>query len=375
MLLTAEIESYLQHHEFSLATRRLLDACYDTQKSELIQNGIDACKAFRTTHNKDSFAESATALAQAVEKLETTRKAESSLVHAEGIGKTYATGHFSLKPLNVTVNTQDVIGLVGENGNGKTTLLNILCGNLKYDEGAITYSDVPAKDYYKIKNYVAFIPQRIPRWFGLLKDNLHFSASISGYSGKQNDLMVDFVLERFYLSDYAHLTWNQISSGYRTRFEIARILLQNPKLLILDEPLANLDINAQGNLLTDLRLLAKSRNMGVILSSQQLHEVEKVADVVHVLKQGKLIHSQQLHGQQETKSNKTILELETTQTREQLQVVVGNEVQINFTGSYFVLETETMKIEELIFLLASKQISITYLRDISNSTKQFFQNF
>jgi ABC-2 type transport system ATP-binding protein len=374
MLLTAEIESYLQHHEFSLATRRLLDACYDTQKSELIQKGIDACKAFRTTHNKDSFAESATALAQAVEKLETTRKAESSLVHAEGIGKTYATGHFSLKPLNVTVNTQDVIGLVGENGNGKTTLLNILGGNLKYDQGEISYSDVPAKDYYKIKNYVAFIPQRIPRWFGLLKDNLHFSASISGYSGKQNDLMVDFVLERFYLSDYAHLTWNQISSGYRTRFEIARIFLQNPKLLILDEPLANLDINAQSNLLTDLRLLAKSRNMGVILSSQQLHEVEKVADVVHVLRQGKLIHSQHLNEQQ-TADAKCLLELETTFSRTQLQQVVGDDIQINYTGSYFVLETDKMSIEELIFLLASKKVPITYLRNISNSTKQFFQNF
>jgi ABC-2 type transport system ATP-binding protein len=151
--------------------------------------------------------------------------------------------------------------------------------------------------------------------------------------------------------------------------------LQNPKLLILDEPLANLDINAQSNLLTDLRLLAKSRNMGVILSSQQLHEVEKVADVVHVLRQGKLIHSQQLQGLQETADRNCILELETTHTREQLQTLVGNDVQINYTGSYFVLETEVMKIEELIFLLASKQVPITYLRDITNSTKQFFQNF
>src|SRR4030095_7378138 len=112
--------------------------------------------------------------------------------------------------------------------------------------------------YYAIRNHIAFIPQRIPRWYGQLRDNLHFSASITGLTGEQNMLMVDFMLERFNLSSFSHLNWNQISSGYRTRFEIARILLQRPRLLILDEPLANLDINAQQTILTDLKYMAKS---------------------------------------------------------------------------------------------------------------------
>src|SRR5690606_22151851 len=123
-----------------------------------------------------------------------------------------------------------------------------------------------------------FIPQRIPKWYGLLKDNLHFSAAIAGLTGAENELMVDFMLERLNLTQYALLTWEQISSGYRTRFELARILLQKPQLLILDEPLANLDINAQQTILNDLRFITKSayNPMGILLSSQQLHEVEKV---------------------------------------------------------------------------------------------------
>jgi ABC-2 type transport system ATP-binding protein len=370
-----EIASYLTHKEYSLACRRLLDAAYDTQSNELIQEAVNTCKQFRQKQDEPSFKHNVENLLHSLSGVVPMETPTVNLVQATGISKTYRTGHFSLKPLDANVQTSEVVGLVGENGNGKTTLLNILCGNLNYDAGTVAYSDVAATDYYKIKNYVAFIPQRIPKWYGLLKDNLHFSASISGYVGAKNDLMVDFVLERFKLSEYAHLNWNQISSGYRTRFEIARIILQNPRLLILDEPLANLDINAQANLLTDLRLLAKSRHMGVILSSQQLHEVEKVADVVHVLRQGKLIHSQHLTGNAETDSVKTILELETTLSREQLQTLVGDGITINFTGSYFVLETKKMRTEELIFLLASKQVPITYLRDISNSTKQFFQNF
>ncbi len=90
--------------------------------------------------------------------------------------------------------------------------------------------------YYQVKHEVAFIPQRIPRWFGSLKDNLHFYASVNGFYGSENELMTDFMLTRFGLTRFANLSWNQLSSGYRTRFEIAKILLKRPKLLILDEP-------------------------------------------------------------------------------------------------------------------------------------------
>ncbi len=138
-----------------------------------------------------------------------------------------------------------MLGIVGENGNGKTTLLRCMAGQLALDSGVLNFTRLEKPDHYGIKHQLAFIPQRIPRWFGLLKDNLHFSAAISGVKGEENNVMVDFMLERLDLTPYAHLTWNQISSGYRTRFEIARILLLKPKLLILDEPLANLDINAQ----------------------------------------------------------------------------------------------------------------------------------
>ena len=186
------------------------------------------------------------------------------------------------------MSTGDILGVVGENGNGKTTLLRCLAGQLALDSGSVHHTQIKEPGYYAIKHQVAFIPQRIPRWYGLLKDNLHFSAAIADVHDEENDLMVDFMLERLGLGSYANYTWNQISSGYRTRFEIARVLLQKPSLLILDEPLANLDINAQQTILTDLRFMAKSikHPMGVVLSSQQLHEVEKIADNVLFIKRG-----------------------------------------------------------------------------------------
>ncbi len=220
---------------------------------------------------------------------------------------------------------------------------------------------------------MAFIPQRIPRWYGMLKDNLHFSASIAGIHGQANEVMVDFMLERLNLSTYASLNWNQISSGYRTRFELARILLQKPQLLILDEPLANLDIKAQQTILTDLKYMTAWTNhpMGIVLSSQQLHEVEKVADTVLMIKNGTCINHHTTTD--DYKAESTIIEIETTATREAVALALaGIETELRFNGGFYTISTNSSDAQQLITLLISNKIPVTYFRDITHSTKRFF---
>jgi ABC-2 type transport system ATP-binding protein len=205
----------------------------------------------------------------------------------------------------------------------------------------------------------------------MLKDNLHFSASLSGIKGEQNELMVDFMLERLNLSPYANLTWDQISSGYRTRFEIARVLLQKPSLLILDEPLANLDIKAQQTILTDLRYLAKSvyHPMGVMLSSQQLHEVEKIADTVLFIRAGKCLYRT---GETEA-TQSAVMEVETLALREKILEVLGEKaVQVHFNGGYYTIASASLTVNEMITKMVSGGIALTYFRDITHSTKRFF---
>jgi ABC-2 type transport system ATP-binding protein len=369
-----EIREYLQHQENSLANRRLLDAAYDSGDLPLLQKAIQ-CSQLLFEAKQDAFAASASTLIDELHASSNVAAVPQVLIEAKGVSKSYNTGHFSLKPVSMTLQSGEIIGVVGENGNGKTTYLRALSGQLAIDEGEVSYGQLKKQDYYAVKSYIAFVPQRIPRWFGYLKDNLHFSASISGYTGKTNDVMVDYVIHRFGLQPYAHLTWNQISSGYRTRFEIARILLQKPSLLVLDEPLANLDINAQQTLLTDLKLVTKSKrhNMGIILSSQQLHEVEKVADDVMMLKQGELVYTRKTQEaqQKESLAATTVIEIETKHSRSEIEKALGN-VKISFTGGYYMIETSAHTLPQLILALVSNGIELTYLRDISTSTKQYF---
>ena len=374
-----EIQSFLEHNDHSLAVRRMLDMCLDSGDTALLQQAIDWSRYYHHSVKDnilglpEKFYSDGYVLLQQLEQAVAGKAlpAAYTLVEVKEMGKTYKGSHFSLSPISLAIQTGDIIGVVGENGNGKTTLLRCLGGQLALDTGSIDYPALSNPDYYAIKHKVAFIPQRIPRWFGLLKDNLHFSASLSGITGERNQLMVAFMLERLGLQDYAHLNWNQISSGYRTRFEIARVLLQQPSLLILDEPLANLDINAQQTVLTDLRYMAKSGShpMGILLSSQQLHEVEKVADHVILIKKGKAFFN--TGNVEQVKSY--ALEIETLATRENLLALLNDEkVQVQYNGGFYTIVSETHTVKEMISLLINGNITITYFRDITHSTKRYF---
>ena len=181
------------------------------------------------------------------------------------------------------------------------------------------------------------------------------------------------MLERLNLSSYASLNWNQISSGYRTRFELARILLQKPQLLILDEPLANLDIKAQQTILTDLKYMTAWTNhpMGIVLSSQQLHDVEKVADSVLMIKNGTCINHHTTA--EDYKPEQTIIEIETTASREEIaNALAALEVAIHFNGGFYTVSTASAEAQQLIGLLISNKVPVTYFRDITHSTKRFF---
>ena len=373
-----EIESFLFHKDYSLAIRRMLDLALDSGDEALLVKAINWSRSYRHSQKPDAgepeaaFFEIATAMLQELnESNNSFHFQKQSLLEVDHISKAYSGSRFVLHPISVGVSSGEVIGIVGENGNGKTTLLRSIAGQLAIDSGSIQYHSLAKADAYHIRHHLAFIPQRIPRWYGQLKDNLHFSAAISGINGRQNEIMVDFMLERLNLSEYAHLTWNRVSSGYRTRFEIARVLLQRPRLMLLDEPLANLDILAQQTILTDLRYMAKSvkHPMGILLSSQQLHEVEKIADTVMFIRQGKCLFKT---GEKDA-SAKSVIEIETPVGRERLvEIFNGHEVEIHFNGGFYTLTSQSLSPNEMIQSIVSHQLPLSYYRDITHSTKRFF---
>jgi ABC-2 type transport system ATP-binding protein len=360
------ITQYIAQGDFDIANRYLLDLALSTANITIMQQATKASMQFRA----NNLIEWQKTVSDVLEQLHVQIKpAKEVLINAENVSKVYR--KFTLAPTNLVLESGKIIGLVGENGNGKTTLLTILASELASDSGKVSYPIMQQLDTYDLQQHIAYIPQRIPKWYGNLKDNLHFNAAIFGLHGEANTAYVNIVLERLNITKYADLTWEQISSGYRTRFEIARILLKCPKILILDEPLANLDIKAQETILTDLKMMAKipGKEMGILLSSQQLHEVEKIADEILFVQQGKFISDQEIKkiNQQYT----AIVEIETDVPKEALQDLFAN-CTINFNGSVYIIYSTSSSADEILQQLVQHNIMPKYFRNISNSTKSLF---
>jgi ABC-2 type transport system ATP-binding protein len=301
-----------------------------------------------------------------------------NLFSCSNLNKKYSKGNFSLKDISLELRTGEITGVVGENGNGKTTLLRIIAGDLAHDSGTVNYfgnNNVEVLSWENIRSRIAYIPQRIPQWYGTLKNNLIFQASIRGVKGKEADYQVEELLEKLALTEYAALKWSEISTGYRLRFQLAKMLLINPELLVLDEPIANLDINAQGKFLSDLRNIVseQKRKVSVILSSQQLHEIENVADSIIFLKKGEMIYSGEVGKIGETRTDNEF-EIQTSLTDADLKSIFPD-IVLHLNGKTLHVKVPlNITAEKFITELINKGGTIHYFRDISSSTRRLFND-
>lgn len=294
------------------------------------------------------------------------------------LSKQYRSGSFTLRDISLELRTGEITGVVGENGNGKTTLLRIIAGDLAHDSGDLNYFGNNAVDvltWDHIQSRIAYIPQRIPQWYGILKANLIFQASILGIKGKEADFLVDELLEKLGLTEYANLRWKEISTGYRLRFQLAKMLLTNPDLLVLDEPIANLDINAQGKFLSDLKNIVseKKRNVSAILSSQQLHEIENVSDSIVFLKKGSMIYSGEVSKIGEKRADNEF-EIHTSLTEDILNSIEGITSITKIGKTFHVKIKLEVSPEQFLQEIISKGGKVMYFRDISSSTRRLFNN-
>ncbi|MBW4465542.1 MAG: ABC transporter ATP-binding protein [Pegethrix bostrychoides GSE-TBD4-15B] len=302
----------------------------------------------------------------------------------KNIKKTYniKPANFSLSLSEICLKYGEITSLIGENGNGKTTLLKIISGDLKETEGDLRYPSLSEKgvkceNYYRIKQQIAYIPQELSKWSGLLIDNLHFSAACHGIKGEQNKFEVDYIISRLGLDTYKHLTWNEISGGFKMRFALAKALVWKPKIIILDEPLANLDINTQMAFLEDLRDIADSieDRKSIILSSQHLHEVEIITDNVIFLKDGSVQYNGNLRefGSDRTENSFEIsCPLPKGDLMALLESIKYTHISTVIHNHYIINTSTTVSGSQLLKIFSDSNIEVLYFRDISKSTRRLF---
>ena len=369
---------FFTQKDTELGFRKLLDCVADTQQMSLYLKAIELTNWKENNPNElAQLTEKASALLEEVGRCTVEEViTEKAVLVAKDIKKTYNSGMFSLGPVSLTINKGQVYGLVGENGNGKTTLLRILAHDLSYNSGEITYyfKKTPTNEY-DLRTKLAYIPQRTDKWYGSLKDNLKFTLACYGIPAEENEPRTLLMIASLGLWKYRNLNWNALSSGYKMRFELARTLLRQPELLLLDEPLGNLDVLAQQVILEDLKMIANSVNhpIALILSSQQLFEVEKISDKVIFLKNGQ--YRENVETAQENTPTPLIVEIDTTNSREELLAVFStfNLEKLQYNGGiYIAYFAEGTEYSTVLEALGKAKIELTYIRNISASTRRFF---
>jgi cobalt/nickel transport system ATP-binding protein len=203
--------------------------------------------------------------------------------------------NFSVNDLSLTIEENSIYALTGNNGSGKTTLLRLLVGLLKPKSGTIKiFNEILTRDkkqLWKLRQRIVFLFQNPDDqlFAPTIEEDVGFGARNLGLEEEEVKKRVKWALEAVNLTEYRKFSPYDLSWGQKKRAALAGLLVMKPKLLILDEPFANLDFRSIYNHLKILETLRKEEKMTILFTTHNLFFIEHWADKVLVLNDGKAV--------------------------------------------------------------------------------------
>jgi len=195
----------------------------------------------------------------------------------------------AVEALDLEVQDGEIMGIIGHNGAGKTTTLKMIAGLIEPTSGAIEIMGMNlAKNAIAIKKSMGFLPEESPLYESMnVTEYLLFFSELYGMPKKIALDRIDGILDSLNLEERHKLT-GELSKGMKRKVAIARALLHDPALLILDEPNSGLDPLTSFFIIDYLKKL-KERGKTILLSAHNLFHVEYICDRIAIMKQGKLL--------------------------------------------------------------------------------------
>ena len=211
-----------------------------------------------------------------------------NIIEINNLDKSFQDVH-AVNDLSLRVKEGELFAFLGVNGAGKSTTISIMCGMLAKDGGKVFIDgkDVD-KDMREITKELGVVFQNTVLDAKLsVKDNLTSRAALYGITGKEAKQRIAHLAELLEFKDILNRTFGKLSGGQKRRVDVARALLNNPKILILDEPTTGLDPEARKALWSVVMTLRKNQNMTVFLTTHYMEEAAD-ADYVVILDSGKI---------------------------------------------------------------------------------------
>jgi ABC-2 type transport system ATP-binding protein len=216
-----------------------------------------------------------------------------ALLQLKDVTKAYKE-HPVLRDVNIIIEDGDILGVIGQSGSGKTTLLNTITGFIEPTEGEAVYYSASQeeknlnKNLYKIKRHIGFTPQHNSFYHKLtVNENLWHFGRLYGIDKKMLKINIRNLLNFTQLDEHKDKLAEELSGGMQKRLDISCSLVHKPKILVLDEPTADLDPILQKEILHMLKEVNK-QGVTIVIASHQLDCIESICNKVIIVNKGKV---------------------------------------------------------------------------------------
>ena len=195
----------------------------------------------------------------------------------------------AVKNISFKINKNEIVGILGPNGCGKTTTIGMILGLLKPTKGKVLINGVEIEDKrVELLNNLNFISPYIELPKKLtVKQNLEVYGRL--YDVKNLDIKVEYLTEKLRLNEIIYKITGELSSGQKNRVSLAKSIINDPKVLLLDEPTASLDPETGDFVRSFLENYQKEREASILLASHNMAEVERLCSSVLMMKNGVII--------------------------------------------------------------------------------------
>ena len=210
------------------------------------------------------------------------------LVKVTNLKKSYGSKE-AVKGISFVIKQNEILGLLGPNGSGKTTTIGMMLGLLKPSNGEILIDGINIeKNRIEILKKINFISPYIelPKKLSV-KQNLIVYGKL--YSVKNLDQRIEYLVEKLRLEDLLNSVTGELSSGQKNRVSLAKALINNPEVLLLDEPTASLDPEIGDFVRTFLENYKKEKKISILLASHNMNEVTRLCKSILMMKDGIII--------------------------------------------------------------------------------------
>ncbi len=193
--------------------------------------------------------------------------------------------------LNFTINDGEIVGLLGENGAGKTTTLRIISTMIKCTGGTVKVNGVDInKEPSKVRSQIGILFGGEVGLYDRLtaRENIRYFAELNGMTKDAADESIKRLSEELEMTEYMDRRIGKFSRGMKQKVAIARSIVHEPSVILLDEPTAGLDVSSS-RLIHDFIKNCKKQNKAIVFSSHSMDEVEKLCDRVIIIHKGKMV--------------------------------------------------------------------------------------